>query len=115
MAASRRMSVESLIKDVLPLVLKLMPENLAEGFKIHIAGPKSVPPDLQALFDGNQKYVVFHGQVSREEVRMWRLSSLSSSQLLPGFCMLEAYHVLVNKSRAAPDNRSSTHAADVSI
>lgn len=63
-----RQAIEGLIKEVLPIVLKMMPAHLIERFKMHIVGSNVVPDYLLKLFSQNKGYVVFHGQLSDNEL-----------------------------------------------
>ena len=64
-----RQAVEVLIRDVLPNVLDLIPEDLEAGFKLHIAaGAGRVPDSLAALLQQNKEVVTVHGHLTEEQV-----------------------------------------------
>ena len=67
-----RQAIETVIKDVLPQILKLMPEHLLETFRINVVGANVVPDDIRQLLEEHSDYVEFHGHLSDEQVRIER-------------------------------------------
>ncbi|GAB4814786.1 hypothetical protein N2152v2_001832 [Parachlorella kessleri] len=68
--AANRQAVEVLVRDVLPSVLDLIPEDLEPGFKLHVAGGSRVPDGLAALLQQNKEAVTVHGHLTEEQLRM---------------------------------------------
>ncbi len=65
----RRQATETLIKDVLPWVLRMVPDSQLQNFKLHIVGANIVPEELKQLFKLNREFVKFHGHLNNTEVR----------------------------------------------
>ncbi len=64
-----RQAVEVLVRDVLPSVLDLIPEDLEPGFKLHVAGGSRVPDGLAALLQQNKEAVTVHVHLTEEQVQ----------------------------------------------
>ena len=74
-----RQAIEGLIKEVLPLILKMMPMHLLDKFRMNIVGSNVVPEYLLKLFAKNKGYVVFHGQLPDNEVSSALISVICNS------------------------------------
>ena len=66
--AGRRQAAETLIRDVLPWTLRMLPEGLLEKFRLHIVGANVVSEELKDLFRRNRNFVKFHGHLNDTQV-----------------------------------------------
>jgi hypothetical protein len=60
--------VEVLVREVLPAVLELLPEDLQPSFVLHVVGSNIVPEGLRQLFYEHRERVIFHGNLPDEQV-----------------------------------------------
>lgn len=65
-------AIETLLMQVLPHVLKILPDEYHHDFMIHVVGANVVPEDLRKLIDKHKDYVTFHGYMPDDEVRLTR-------------------------------------------
>lgn len=66
---ARRQAVEVLIREVMPNLVELLPEEAAQGFMLHVVGANVVPDNLKRLFEQNKDTVQFHGYLPDDQVR----------------------------------------------
>lgn len=74
-----RQALGFLLSDVLPHVLRLMPQELVSAFMIHLIGANDLPSDLKTLVGTFPEHVRSHGWMGKAElqqlfdqVRMYR-------------------------------------------
>lgn len=61
--------MEVLIREVMPNLVELLPEEAAQGFMLHVVGANVVPDNLKRLFEQNKDTVQFHGYLPDDQVR----------------------------------------------
>ena len=61
-------AVATLVTEVLPRVLQLLPDDLSNEFVVHIVGSNETPDWLLTLML-NSSHIKFHGALSDDEVQ----------------------------------------------
>lgn len=69
--------MSNLIEQILPLMLRLLPPEKSQEFKIHIVGANVVPDYLKKLLEANKDHVHFHGYLPDDQVGGWLKGSVN--------------------------------------
>lgn len=78
----------TLLRDILPRALQMLPRGLQDEFRVHIVGSNKMPAWLAEMAATDPHHIICHGALSDEQVRLFKGElpcALSTQPFLRGF------------------------------